>query len=405
MTEAPWDVAIVGAGPAGLAAASVLGGRGHRVVVVDEYPALGGRLGGQSYRTLRGAFEGREVLASLEADLEGLPVEIRLGVTVAQIQEDVGTWILHISKGPPRLSARSCVVATGAAEVPVPFPGWTLPGVLTVGAAQVLGVVWGRELGRRGIVIGTTPLAFAITQELRAAGAPALAVVMPPGGPATAHLGTVTEAWARLSDWRHLAPWWARPGASWLGTPAGRRLLIPRFPKRGLPVAGSSLRLAVMALEVVGEQEVEGIRLVRLDGDGRPTGKSWVEPLDFVLVAGGLRPLPELLQAAGADMTRLEGLGGDVPLVSEAGETTRPGLFAAGAATGVEGAAVALAQGRLAGLAAVRHLGGTVPEKAWQEAREAVASARRDAPLTFHRGLEAAREEMARLWAHQREGA
>lgn len=399
------DVAIIGAGPAGLSAAALLGERGVRTVVVDEYPVPGGRLPGQSYRSPKGAFDGPAVARDLLLSLEGRPITLMTGVTVSHVREDPEGWRLHLSAPPGLLRARACLIATGATEIPIPIPGWTLPGVLTVGAAQILGVVWGVPLGRRGVVVGATPLAFAIADELQRTGTTLFGIVMPPEGPATAHLGGVEAQWGRLGDWRRLAPWWARPGAALMGTDLGRRLLMPVFPKGGVPVTGCPVMLATGMVEILGTRTVEAVRLQRLDGEGHGVGRPFEEAVDFVLLAGGLRPLPDLLQAAGAEMVRLEALGGTVPLTDEGGATTRPGLFAAGNATGIEGAPIAIAQGRLAALAITRHLEGdeAVTDATWQAARRALAQSRRDAPLSFHPGADAARIEIARRWALRKE--
>jgi sarcosine oxidase subunit alpha len=399
------DVAVVGAGPAGLRAAARLGAAGLHVVVLDEYPVPGGRLLGQRYRTGSGWFVGRAEAARLTAAATRAgSVTLNCGATVYSLVRDGRGFRLDVAGPVAGVRAAACLVATGATEIPVPLPGWTLPGVLAVGAAQVLANVWGVKPGETGIVVGASPLGFAIAQELGWLGVSLRGIVMPRPHPTTAHLGEIPTQWARLAEWRQAAPWWARPGARLLAAPTWQRRLVPRWPTAGVRVAETRLRLAVAAVAVEGERRVEGIRLTRLDGAGHPVGPTWVEPVDFVALAGGLRPIPDLVTAVGAETLRLEGLGGVVPLCGRDGATTVPGLYVAGNTTGVEGAIVAEAQGYLAALGLLSYLGGpeAVEEAEWHQAVAAEERARRTAPLAFHPGVAAARQEMARRWQEHR---
>lgn len=398
------DAAIVGAGPAGLSAAVRLGRAGLRVRVLDEYPIPGGRLPGQVYRRRGKWFVGRAVAAGLSAEARALGVDIRTGRSVHGIAPDGDGWRLEVV-GEGSVHARVCLVATGAAELPVPLPGWELPGVIGVGAAQVLASVWGVSPGRRGIIVGASPLAFAIAMELRLLGVDLRGIVLPPGHAGTRHLGTVASQWARLAALSDAAPGWARPAARRLADPAWQRRIVPRLPPGGVPVMGTRLRLSVMAERILGEREVRGIRLRRLGADGHPRGEPIDEEVDFVCLAGGLRPLPDLLSAAGADVVRFDGLGGEVPLVGRDFATTAPGLYAAGNAAGVEGAQVALRQGELAALGMLRRLRGAaaVPEPELRVAEAAVLRARAGAPFEFQPGVPGAWRQMAELWAERGE--
>lgn len=405
MAERLCDVAVIGAGPAGLSAAVQLGEAGLQVKVLDEYPVPGGRLLGQSHRLHGRWFVGRQVANGLVAQAVHAGAELRCNTSVWGLRQANGIWRVDASGG-ETVFARACLTATGATEVPVPTPGWHLPGVIGVGAAQVLANVWGVAPGRRGVVVGTSPLAFAIAQELRWAGVELTGIVMPPAYAGTAHLGDVPAQWSRLGALSGLAPAWARPGARLMRHPAWQRRLVPLFPVAGLPVAGTRLRLGVAAESILGEHEVEGIRLRRLGGDGQPVGESFDERVDFVCLAGGLRPVPDLLAATCAEMVSLRGLGGEVPVVAPDFATTAPGLFAAGNAVGVEGAAVAMAQGRLAALGVLRWLRGegAVAPPALDRARAAVQEARTAAPIEFQPGVDEAWRTMEQLW-HGRKGA
>ncbi len=392
MSAATCDAVVVGAGPAGLAAAGTLTARGHSVLLVDEAPVPGGRLRAQWYRLGSAVWDGRAEVRRLVEGV-GAGATWRLGTAVHAVSgtSDEG---FAVDLGAEVVRARTVLLATGATEVPLAMPGWTLPGVLAVGAAQTLWRGWHMAPGRRGVIVGINPLGFAVAQELADAGLASLAVVMPPPGLATAHLGSVGEQWDRLLALAAGAPPWAKPVAGLLhGRPGWRRAAMRWFPAQGIRVAGARLQLTRQALALEGADRVEAVRLQRLDAGGEPVGAPWREAVDFVLLAGGLRPLGELLGQVGAAMGHYEGLGGDVPLVTTRLATSRPGVFAAGNTLGIESARVAMAQGGLAGLGMAAHLGDEPPEDAWQRARGAMAAARRQVPFTFQPGLMQARAQ------------
>ena len=395
------DVAVIGAGPAGLGAAAGAATAGLRVAVFDEYPVPGGRLLGQLYRDGAGWHVGREAAARLVDEVRSTAaVDLSMSASVFGLEAAEGGWRLHAA-GRGAVDAAAVVVATGATEVPLPLPGWTLPGVLGVGAAQVLTNVWGVRPGERGIVVGLSPLAFAIAQELSWAGVDLGAIVPAAPGPGRSHLASLPDQWQALFGQRGAAPGWTRPGAALLSRPGIRRAVLPRLPQGGLPVFGTRLRLNVAAEAIEGDDGVTGVRLRRVDGEGRPVGQSWREPADFVLLAAGLRPIADLFRAAGARTESVAALGGEVPVVGPDGETALPGLFAAGNALGVEGARVAEAQGRRAGLGAAALLGRRVPEREISQARSAVDAARRAAPFAFQAGVESGHEAVKALWAQE----
>lgn len=406
MNEQALDVAIVGAGPAGLSAAIRLARAALNVVVVDEYPVPGGRLLGQLYRHQGKWFVGRDEARRLMEEARTLPIRWLLGTSVHAASRTDAGFILETSADAASVRARAVLVATGSTELPVALPGWHLPGVVTVGAAQTLANVWGVAPGRQGMVVGLSPLGFAISQELRWAGVAVMGLVMAPPAPFTRHLGSPTAQWARLRAWGRAAPLWARAGARILTARAWQRKMIGLWPRSGLLVADIRLRLSVAAVGIEGEEQVEGIRLQRLNGDGHLMGETWVEPVDFVALAGGLRPVPDFFYALGADMVEMPGLGGWVPLTAPDGATTVDGLYAAGNSTGVEGAQVAMAQGEKAALGLLRFLLGVnaVSAVEFAEAAGREAAHRTQAPLEFQEGIQAARAEASRLWDERRSG-
>ncbi|MCP1169903.1 FAD-dependent oxidoreductase [Limimaricola litoreus] len=176
MTEA--DLIIIGAGPAGMSAAATAARGGARVLILDEQP----RPGGQIYRDVGVAAKHRPWLgpdyaagaALLEAlDHDGIRIET--GVTVWRVE--VGPRVVWSRDGVSRIAqAPQLLIATGAQERPVPFPGWTLPGVMPAGAAQVLMKSAGL-LPRGAVLAGSGPLLYLVAVQLIDAGAPPRALV------------------------------------------------------------------------------------------------------------------------------------------------------------------------------------------------------------------------------------
>ena len=148
------DVCVIGAGPAGLAASSILARYGRRVVVVDESPEPGGRLLGQLHRVGRrndafhqdGWWHGCRIAAMLAEEAQAAGAAFLQGASVWGIYPG---WRVCVSGDEPRIiDAERVVIATGASEVPLPIPGWTLPGVMTIGAGAGAGDAASGAAGR-----------------------------------------------------------------------------------------------------------------------------------------------------------------------------------------------------------------------------------------------------------------
>ncbi|NMP21424.1 NAD(P)/FAD-dependent oxidoreductase [Sulfobacillus harzensis] len=395
------EVVIIGSGPAGLSAALRLGQSGVATVIVDEYPRPGGRLLGQLYRRGRFWWNGRAEAEKLIAAVRQCPsVQWRLGTSVVALTPNQGGWRVSLSGSESVDGVAAVLIATGAAEVPVPVKNWNRPGVMTIGAAQVMANVYRVRPGQRGIVVGGGPLAFAIAQELSWAGVELTGIVMPPPGlPAPSTL-TPYAQWRSIGALSHLAPWWARPLVPLLKDDGRIPELMARIPAAGIGVAGTRLKPNVAAVEILGEDRVEGIRLQRLSREGRLVGQPWIESVDFVLLSGGLRPIPDLFHVVGARIRRSDEGIYDVPVFGPLGETTAPGVFGAGNALGVEGAPVAMAQGTGAALGILRYLhreGDHWGDEVSEHARE-LRRVRTDAPLVFSHEWSRIHEDIAQQW-------
>ncbi|MEK7230682.1 MAG: FAD-dependent oxidoreductase, partial [Pseudomonadota bacterium] len=142
--SAAFDLAIVGAGPAGLAAAATAAGLGLRTAVIDEQPEPGGQI----YRAIESVSTQRPAhLQVLGPDYAaGLELVKRFRASGAEYLPQTSVWQIDGERnvyvrnraGTARIAAKQILIATGAMERPLPVPGWTLPGVMTCGAAQTL---------------------------------------------------------------------------------------------------------------------------------------------------------------------------------------------------------------------------------------------------------------------------
>ncbi|MGW0364771.1 FAD/NAD(P)-dependent oxidoreductase [Streptomyces sp. NPDC002990] len=336
----PTDLAVVGAGPAGLAAAVTAAGLGLRVTVLDA----GERPGGQYYRHPApglgaarpealhhdwAAFASRE--AALRAHASAGRITYLPGHHVWTVVPHgaAARWILHAVAGHGHqeravsVAARAVLLATGAYERQLPFPGWTLPGVVGAGGAQAM-LKSGLVLpGRRVVVAGSGPLLLAVAGSLAAAGATVPAVVE--GAAYTAYAGRLP---ALLRN----------PGKLTEAARYGGALL--RHHVRLLT------RHAVT--EAHGTDRVEAVTVARLDRHWRPLpGTARRIPCDALAVGHGL--VPQLELATGLGCATRRGPDGTIALELDAGQRTSvPGIWSAGETGGIGGAGLALVEGEIA---------------------------------------------------------
>ncbi|WP_300550949.1 NAD(P)/FAD-dependent oxidoreductase [Roseovarius sp.] len=173
------DLAIIGAGPAGMAAATMAADKGLSVCILDEQP----RAGGQIYRDvdrvapLRGDLLGKDYTEgrALTQGLGAPGITHLAGAVVWAIEEGPRLACTQVGKG-ALIDARHVLLATGALERPMPVPGWTLPGVMAAGAGQIL-LKQSGVLARRAVLVGAGPLLYLIAAQMVRAGTPPLAMV------------------------------------------------------------------------------------------------------------------------------------------------------------------------------------------------------------------------------------
>jgi thioredoxin reductase len=234
------------------------------------------------------------------------------------------------------VTARRLLLAAGAHDRPVAFPGWTLPGVLTAGGAQTL-IKTQRVLpGRRMVFAGSGPLALTFPAQLDGYGA-SVAVVLEAGPAPVA--GDVARMLAAAAGNIGLL----RDAARYRG-----RLLRARIP----------LRYRRIVVRAEGDGRVESVTHAAVDADWRAVGGTEeTVAADTLCVGYGFVPSIELPRLAGCGLGYDEDRGGPVVTVDQWMRTTVPGVLAAGDGTGVDGSYIAIDEGRLAAIGAALYLG------------------------------------------------
>ncbi|GEN31406.1 sarcosine oxidase subunit alpha [Cerasibacillus quisquiliarum] len=393
-----YDVIIVGAGPAGLSAAITCREWDLHVLVIDEFVKPGGRLLGQLHEEPNGEWwNGIEETKQLMDKAESLNTDIRCGISAHHLEKVKDHhFIVHTNKG--NFEAKNLLIATGAAETAAPVPGWTLPGVMSIGAAQVMTNVHRVRVGEKGIVIGVNVLSAAIARELQLAGVNLHSMMLPAMNSVTkehAHPKKVMDGLSRIA---HLAPSaFLRFGSRFTKSDFVRKLATQFYPKSGVKMWGMPIHLRKAVTEINGKDRVESVTVFDITADGKLIkGTERRIEVDFVCIAGGLYPLAELAAVIGLPFQYLEELGGHVPVHNKKMETPIDGVYVAGNITGIESAKVARAQGTVAGLSiAKKHVDGKADlDYRLLKAIEQVKTIRNEATIQFHPHISEGREKI-----------
>ncbi len=328
------DVGVVGAGPGGMAAALRIASSGLSVVVLDE----GARPGGQIFRQLPEGFAhasppteppshgaGHELLHALT----GSKVSVESHATVwdarAPRGDDLGCLWFEQGVASRALRCKAIVLAPGAMDRCVPFPGWTLPGVITAGAAQVMVRGYGIKPGSRAVVAGSGPLLLPTVTALVSAGVKVVAAL---------------ESAPRRAALRAL------PGV----LRSGARLREAFFYARQLWRSGVSLQFSRAVFAVEGDGRVQRAVIGQLDREGNPIASTAkTVDADVVCTGFGLVPSIEIGQRLGCRATWNEARGGWHIEALDFGATNVDRVFAVGEIAGIGGSEVAIAEGRAAG--------------------------------------------------------
>jgi len=351
------DIAVVGAGPAGLSAALAAANAGARVVVLDEYPEPGG----QFYKQLPAEFSVPD-RAKLDDDYtkgdELLAAVKKAGVTIANETlvwgafEDGALAVTRRGEA-GSVKAGKIIVASGAYERAIAFPGWDLPGVMTPGGAQTLVKNQQQLPGGRIVLAGSGPFLLPVAKTLLGAGA---------------NIAAIFEA-TRPREWmRHALRLWGH----WDRIAEGLRY------RRVLADAGLSIRFGRVVVRAEGAETVERVVTMACDTAGNTiAGSEQTESCDTLCVGYGFTPQVQLTRLIGCEH-RYDALrGGWVPKYGADMQTSVAGVYVAGEVAGIGGAYAALAEGWVAGLSAARELGHKVRDMALRSAQRERMTRRR----------------------------
>ena len=361
------DLLIVGAGAAGLSAAQEAAKHGLSVTVLDDNLLPGGqyfrRLPTGYRHTQDTVFDKERQRADALYSTTG-----QKGVTYlndAVVWESPENGVLAFARGADsgRIRAKLTIIASGAHDRPAPFPGWTLPGVVTAGGLQNL--LKGQRVipGRRAVVAGNGPLVLLVGATLARAGA---------------ELREVVEA----------APILKRLAGSIADLVAMPKIVRQAIDYRlAILKSGAKLRTGWTVIEARGADELEEVVLAPIDAAGKvDRSRTRSVKADLLVVGFGLMPSIELVRLLDCKLEWKPLRGGWVPVRGTDFETSRPGVLAVGDGAGIGGVEMALREGKLAGVIAAERLGKLSRDQAAN--LKAPIQAEIAKVETFRRGLE-----------------
>ena len=328
---------VVGAGPAGIMAAYTAAEAGVDVTLIDNNPLPGG----QYYRQSPPEFKFNNPIDGISGRLDALAVMGKLPHPKIRTIYDTLVWgifeprILALADQEQSflLQADKVILATGAYDRPLAFPGWTLPGVF--GAAATLRMIKTQWVlpGKRFLLAGLGPLQLALADALLKDSAEVVCV---------AEAANPYQSWQQLPKfWGH----WDRLEEAITYVTSLRKHHVPLLFNHAI-------------IEASGKEQVESARIARLDQNGIPLpGTERQYEVDAICLGYGLLPSFQLVAAFGCKLRLDEQLGWYTPVHNEHMETTQEGIFVAGDITDISGAKVALLEGKVAGLTAAHQLG------------------------------------------------
>lgn len=318
--------------------------------------------------------------------------------SVNNIEKIDDKWVIYTNQNTYETS--HLLLATGAAETPAPVPGWTLPGVMSIGAAQVMTNVHRVQPGSKGVIIGVNVLSSAIAMELQMAGIEVATMTLPKQNILTSEQAQPKEVMNSLLHVSHMAPSpIMRMGSKLMKTDFMKQLGISFYPKSGFKMWDIPIQLRKAVTEIYGNGHVEGVKIASIDTKGNVIeGSEESITCDFVCISGGLYPLVELAGLTESPFYMIEELGGYVPLHNERMETAIEGLYVAGNITGIEGAKVAISQGELAGLSIAKNFGKENLEDQINNSIKNIEQTRNNAYIQFHPEIKRGKEILQNEW-------
>ena len=316
------EILVIGGGPAGLCAAKAASSQGASVLICERDEVPGGQLVKQTHKFFgssrqyagdRGIAIGEFLLNEAQNDPK---IEIMRETTVIGIYED-GLVLAEKNEEIIKINPKKIIIATGAAEEFLSFPGNDLPGVYGAGAVQTLMNVNGIVPGKRILMVGASNIGLIVSYQLAQTGVDVAAVI-------------------RRSP-----------------TIGGYLVHASKIRRIGIPI-----RTRHTIKSAYGNGKVEGAIIYSVDEKKQPVPGSEEDiKCDTICLAVGLSPLAELCWQAGCQMAYIGELSGHVPIVDRYLATTNPRVYSAGDVAGVEEASSAMVEGRLAGYSAALSLG------------------------------------------------
>ena len=321
-----FDLVVIGGGPAGIAAAATAAKHGLSVALIDERPTLGGQIYkrvGPGFKVKSAKEVGKDYFLGEELinELENSSVELFLETLVGTI-ENSAVVIVRNGESAERLSYKKLLISPGAYDRPVAFPGWTLPGVITAGAAQSLVKTQRVNPGSRIFFAGSGPLALAFPAQLSGYGANIVGII---------------EAAPRPGIFKALRILLAVIGNLDLMRDAAKyqfHLISNRIP----------MTYRRIIISANGKDRVESVTHAKVDKNWRviPGTEKTVE-VDALCVGYGFFPSVELFRLLGCELAYEESRGGAVVKLDNWGATSVANVFGAGDGTGISGSYVAIA--------------------------------------------------------------
>lgn len=329
-----YELAIIGAGPAGIEAAISACESGVKTILIDLFPLAGG----QYYKPLPAAYNASKKTStekegeSLINRLEKLPIKQlydTLNWGIFKEENGEGFQVTLYGRGvPDQIHARRLILSNGAYDTPVAFPGWTLPGVITSGAAQSLLKNQRIAPFRRVLVTGTGPMLLSVAAHLIEAGVEVVDICEANRfNPNMILYGlTLVKEWQRLKE-----------GAGYLSS---------------LYRGKTAYKMGWTIIEARGKEQVEEAVIAKTDDNGNPiSGKEQTFSVDTVVCGYGLTPNTSLARMIGCKLIHHPQRGGWIPWRDKTFQTSVAGVYMAGDCSGIGGAENARLEGFITGCA------------------------------------------------------